>query len=73
MEAVEKVASEVDKVITKFTAISDHSSKLISDEIASLEFLKSAFERKTKLRCIPEILKHIKNFRAGRFSDSIDS
>ncbi|CRK87175.1 CLUMA_CG000983, isoform A [Clunio marinus] len=42
MEAVEKVSSEVDKVITKFTAISEHSSKLISNEISSLELLKSS-------------------------------
>jgi hypothetical protein len=47
MEAVEKVASEVEKVLTKFSAISDHSSKLISNEISSLELLKSSLlERK---------------------------
>jgi hypothetical protein len=47
MEAVEKVTSEVDKVITKFTAISEHSSKLIANEISSLELLKSSLaERK---------------------------
>lgn len=47
MEAVEKVTSEVDKVITKFTAISDHSSKLIANEITSLELLRATLlERK---------------------------
>lgn len=42
MEAVDKVSFEVDKVIMKFSAISDHSSKLISSEINSLELLKSS-------------------------------
>lgn len=47
MEAVDKVSSEVEKVITKFTAISEHSSKLISNEISSLELLKATLlERK---------------------------
>jgi hypothetical protein len=47
MEAVEKVSSEVEKVLMKFTAISDHSSKLISNEINTLELLKSSLlERK---------------------------
>lgn len=47
MDAVEKVSSEVEKVITKFTAISEHSSKLLSNEINSLEHLKSILlERK---------------------------
>lgn len=42
MDAVEKVSTEIDKVITKFTAISDHSSKLINNEISALELLKSS-------------------------------
>lgn len=47
MDAVDKVSSEVEKVITKFSAISDHSSKLIANEINSLELLKSSLlERK---------------------------
>jgi hypothetical protein len=47
MEAVDKVSVEVEKVLTKFSAISDHSSKLISNEINSLELLKSTLlERK---------------------------
>ena len=47
MEAVDKVSSEVEKVLTKFKAISDHSNKLITNEINSLELLKSSLlERK---------------------------
>lgn len=47
MEAVEKVSSEIDKVITKFSAISDHSAKLIGNEIQALELLRATLlERK---------------------------
>lgn len=42
MDAVDKVSIEIDKVVTKFTAISDHSSKLITNEIIALELLKSS-------------------------------
>lgn len=41
MEAVDKVSSEVDKVITKFSAISEHASKVLSAEQSSLEMLKA--------------------------------
>lgn len=41
MEAVDKVSSEVDKVITKFSAISEHANTLLSAEQASLEMLKA--------------------------------
>lgn len=46
MEAVDKVSSEIEKVITKFSAISDHSSKLIANEIESLMGLKSLLEER---------------------------
>ena len=36
----DKVINEVDKVITKFSAISEHASKMISDEIRFLGKLK---------------------------------
>jgi hypothetical protein len=42
MEAIEKVQFEVEKVITKFTAISEHTSQLIGNEIESLELLKNS-------------------------------
>lgn len=47
MEAIEKVSAEIEKVITKFSAINDHSSKVLSDEIVSLQILKESLaERK---------------------------
>lgn len=47
MDAVEKVEFEVEKVLTKFTSIQEHSSKLIGNEISSIELLKSTLlERK---------------------------
>lgn len=70
MEAVEKVSSEIDKVITKFSAISDHSAKLIKNEIANLEMLRSTLlERKFYLfikALRPNELSTY--FRAGRNS-----
>lgn len=36
----DKVINEVDKVITKFSAISEHASKVISNEIHFLGQLK---------------------------------
>lgn len=42
MEAIEKVQSEIEKVITKFSAISDHTSQLIENEIESLSSLKNS-------------------------------
>lgn len=41
-EKIDKVYAEIDKVITKFTAMSEHSSKLMKSEISSLELLKSS-------------------------------
>lgn len=47
MEAIEKVEFEVEKVLSKFTAISEHSSNLIQNEVNSIEMLKSTLlERK---------------------------
>jgi hypothetical protein len=44
---IEKVNSEIEKVITKFTAINKHSSELIANEISSLENLRATLmERK---------------------------
>lgn len=40
-EKIDKVYAEVDKVITKFTGISEHATKLIQNEISSLEQLRS--------------------------------
>lgn len=42
MESIEKVEVEIQKVLTKFLTISDHASKLISNEINSFELLKSS-------------------------------
>ena len=50
MDAVEKVEFEVDKVLTKFTAISDHSSKLIGNEINAIELLKSTLLERNLVR-----------------------
>lgn len=44
MEAIEKVSAEIEKVITKFSAINEHSSKLIQNEINALESIKSTLE-----------------------------
>lgn len=47
MEAIDKVSAEIEKVITKFSAINDHSSKVLSDEVVSLQILKESLaERK---------------------------
>lgn len=42
-EKIDKVYAEIDKVITKFSAMSEHSSRLMKNEISSLELLKSSF------------------------------
>ncbi|KAG5674787.1 hypothetical protein PVAND_004735 [Polypedilum vanderplanki] len=47
MEAIEKVSTEVEKVITKFTAINEHSSKLIQNEINALEAIKTALQEQS--------------------------
>lgn len=53
MEAVDKVSAEVDKVITKFGAISEHASKVLSAEQTSLELLKATLlERKLWYRLL---------------------
>ncbi|CAG9797968.1 unnamed protein product [Chironomus riparius] len=44
MEAIEKVSAEIEKVITKFSAINEHSSKLIQNEIIALENMKATLE-----------------------------
>ncbi|XP_070509226.1 E3 ubiquitin-protein ligase RMND5A isoform X2 [Chironomus tepperi] len=44
MEAIEKVSAEIEKVITKFSAINDHSTKLIQNEINALENIKATLE-----------------------------
>lgn len=71
MEAVEKVSSEVEKVLTKFSAISDHSRTLISNEINSIEHLKSSLlERKYIKRfiLIEKFMENVTNlnFRVRR-------
>lgn len=40
-EKIDKVFAEVEKVITKFTGISEHATKLIQNEIASLDQLRT--------------------------------
>lgn len=47
MEAIDKVSAEIEKVITKFSAINEHSSKLLSNEIVSLQIMRESLaERK---------------------------
>jgi hypothetical protein len=49
-EAVDKVLAEIEKVITKFTAINEHSSKLIANEISTLNNIKNnIFQENGKL------------------------
>lgn len=62
MEAVEKVSTEIDKVITKFSAISEHSARLIKNEIASLELLRSTLLERKSNRYI-KALKHRWSFQ----------
>lgn len=47
MEAIEKVSAEIEKVITKFSAINQHSSNLLKNEILSLQLMRESLaERK---------------------------
>lgn len=46
MEAIEKVSAEIEKVITKFSAINDHSNKVLSDEVVSLQMLKETLDER---------------------------
>jgi hypothetical protein len=50
MEAIEKVSAEIEKVITKFSAINDHSSKVLSDEVVSLQILKESLAERKHLK-----------------------
>lgn len=57
MEAIEKVSSEIEKVITKFSAINDHSSRILSDEVVSLQILKESLaERKNYVKIKVEMM-----------------
>lgn len=44
MESCAAVEKEVDKVITKFSAINDHSQRIIGDVIVLIEKLRSSIE-----------------------------
>lgn len=67
MEAVDKVGQEVDKVITKFTAISEHASKLLSAEQASLELLKATLlERKSPYHWLDDV--DVQKFASSRIA-----
>lgn len=49
MEAIEKVSAEIEKVIIKFSAINEHASKLIANEISALENLRKTLEERKYL------------------------
>lgn len=67
MEAVDKVSSEVDKVINKFSAISEHASKVLSAEQSSLELLKATLlERKLQYNFRTVLMPKVVFFRATR-------
>lgn len=47
MDAIDKVSAEIEKVITKFSAINHHSCNLLKNEIIQMQIMRESLcERK---------------------------
>lgn len=46
MEAIEKVGAEIEKVLSKFNAINQHSSTLLKNEVLSLQLMRESLDER---------------------------